>query len=129
MRTLFVSLSRPSDSMDYNGKHMPLEATCLTETQPREIIVKLSKPNVLSKRALGREYEVSGGAIRKVMETMRIKEEPPTDDEIQPKIETFVGSESATDVKGFEALLSSTSTTNCFAPMFKRKFGQMYDEP
>ena len=54
------------------------------------------------------------------METMRIEGEPPIDGEIQP-METFVEFESATDFKGFEALLSSTSNTNCFAPMFKQK--------
>ena len=53
------------------------------------------------------------------METMQI-EEPPIDEEIQP-IKTVVESKSATDFKGFEALLSLTSTTNCFARMFKRK--------
>ena len=82
-------------------------------------IAKLSKPNALSKWALGRGYEVNEGAIHRVMETMRI-EEPLIDDKIQP-IETFVEYESATDFKGFEALLSLTSTTNCFAPMFKQK--------
>ena len=83
-------------------------------------IVKLSKPNALSKRAFEQKYEVSEGAIQKVMEMMRIEEEPPIDDEIQP-IETFVEYESATGFKGFEALLFLTSTTNYFAPMFKRK--------
>ena len=38
-------------------------------------------------------------------------------------IQTFVKFESATDFKGFELYiaLSSTSTMNCFASMFKRK--------
>ena len=51
-----------------------------------------------------------------------IEDETPIDDEIQP-IETFVESESATDFKSFEALHNtvSTSTTNCFAPMFRQK--------
>ena len=99
---------------------MKLEATRLTRAQQCEIIAKLSKPNAPSKRVLGQEYEVNEGAIQKVMETMRIEEEPPMDDKIQPT-EIPVESESATDFKGFEALLSSTSTTNCFAPMFKHK--------
>ena len=99
---------------------MKLEATCLTEAQRCEIVAKLSKPNAPSKWALGQEYEVGEGAIWKVMETMRIEEEPPIDDEIQP-IETFVESKCATDFKGFEALLSLTSTTTYFAPMFKWK--------
>ena len=54
------------------------------------------------------------------METMQIQEESFIEDEIQP-LETFVESKSATDFKSFETLLSSTSTTKCFAPMFKRK--------
>ena len=73
---------------------MKLEATRLTKAQRCEIITKLSKLNALSKQALGREYEDSEGVIEKVMEAMRIEEEPPIDDEIQP-IETFVESESA----------------------------------
>ena len=99
---------------------MKLEATRLTKAQQCETIAKLSKPNAPSKHAPGREYEVNEGAIQKLMETMRIEEEPPIDDEIQP-IETFVESESATDFKGFEAIMFSTSMTNCFAPMFKWK--------
>jgi hypothetical protein len=99
---------------------MKLEATRLTEAQRCEIIVKLSKLNAVSKRALGREYEVCEGVIRKVIKTMRVEEEPPIDDKIQP-IETFVECESDTDFKGFEALLSLTSTTNCFALIFKWK--------
>ena len=54
------------------------------------------------------------------METMWIEEEPLIDHKIQP-IETFVEYESATDFKGFEALLSLKSTTNCFALVFKQK--------
>ena len=100
---------------------MKLEANRLTKTQRCEIIAKLSKLNAPSKQVLGREYEVTEGAIRKVMETTRIEEEPPIDDEIQP-IKAFVESESATGFKGFKALLSlTTSTTNYFAPRFKRK--------
>ena len=99
---------------------MKLEAIHLIEAQRCEIITKLSKLNVPSKWVLGREYEVDEGAIQKVVETMRIEEEPPIDDEIEP-IKTFAESKSATNFKGFEALLFLTSTTNCFAPKFKRK--------
>jgi hypothetical protein len=42
-----------------NGKH-------LNEHQRCEIISKLSKTNVLNKRVLAREYNVSESAIRKV---------------------------------------------------------------
>ena len=79
MCALLISLSRPFDSMNHNGKQMKLEATRLTEAQRCEIIPKLSKLNVSSKRVLGREYEVSEGAIQKVMETMRIEELPIED--------------------------------------------------
>ena len=51
---------------------------------------------------------------------LRIEEEPHVNDEIQP-IEKFVESKYVNDFQGFGALhnMSSTSTTNCFAPMFK----------
>ena len=45
---------------------MKLKITHSTEAQRCENIAKLSKPNAPSKQALGREYEVSEGAIRKV---------------------------------------------------------------
>jgi hypothetical protein len=45
---------------------MKLEAIRLTKAQQCEIIAKLSKPNTLSKRALGQEYKVSEGTILKV---------------------------------------------------------------
>ncbi len=38
----------------------------LNESQQCEIIVKLSKTDAPSKRAIAREYDVSEGAIRKV---------------------------------------------------------------
>ena len=106
---------------------MKLEATLLTKAQWCEIVTKLSKPNALSKWVLGWEYEVNEGAIQKVMETMRIEEEPPIDDENQP-IKTFDESKSATDFKGFKVVLSLTSTTNYFALIVQIKAGQMYDE-
>ena len=61
VRTLLVSLSRPSYSFIHNGKQMKHEATRLTEAQRCKIIAKLSKlnelskPNESSKRELGRE--------------------------------------------------------------------------
>ena len=68
----------------------------------------------------GRSMESVKVPFGNFMETLRIEEEPPIDDEIQ-SIGTFVEFGSATDFKGFEALLSVTLTTNCFATMFKRK--------
>ena len=50
------------------GKMDEPEVIRLTEAQRREIVAKLSKPNAPSKRALGREYEVSEGAIHKIPE-------------------------------------------------------------
>ena len=61
---------------------MKLEGTRLIEAQQCGIVVKLSKPNVPRKQALGREYEVGDGAIRMVMKPMWIEEEPPIDDKI-----------------------------------------------
>ena len=57
-----------------------------------------------------------------VLQTMRIEEPPPINDEIQP-IKTFVEYESAINSKALKLYitLSSTSTTNCFALMFKWK--------
>ena len=107
---------------------MKLGATRLTKAQRCEIIAKLSQPNASRKRALRREYEVSEGAIWRVMETMRI-EEPPINDEIQP-IETFVESEIAIDLKGFEALhitvLDIDNQLLCFD--VQTEVRQIYDE-
>ena len=60
--------------------------------------------------------------VDEVLETMRIEEEKPIDDEIQP-IKTFFEFESAIDFKALKlyTTLSLTSSTKCFAPMFKRK--------
>ena len=115
--------------MNRNGKWMKHEATPLTEAHWCKIIAKLSKLNVPSKCALGREYEVSEGAIRKVLETMQIEEEPPINDEIQPS-ETFVESESATDFKGFEALHSGVIDIDnqLLCSYVHTEAGQMYDE-
>ena len=49
--TLLISLYRPFDLMNDNGKRMKLEATRLTEAQRCEIIAELSKLNASSKRA------------------------------------------------------------------------------
>ena len=65
-----------------NGKRMKREAIRLTKDHRCEIIAKLSKLNALSKWGLGWEYEVSEGAIWKVLETMRIEKEPHVDDKI-----------------------------------------------
>ena len=95
--------------MNRNGKQMKLEATHLTEAHRCEIIAKLSKLNVSSKRATfddanNKNYcVVMLEGVDEVLETMRTEEEPPIGDEIQP-IETFAAFESATDFKGFGAL-------------------------
>ena len=96
MRTLLILLSRPSDSMNRNREQMKPEATRLTEAQRCGINAKLSKPNVLSKSntkskravfddANNKEYcVVMLEDIDEVLEMMRIEEEPPLHDEIQP---------------------------------------------
>ena len=60
---------------------------------------------------------------------MRIEEEPPINDEIQPS-ETFVESESTTDFKGFEAPHSTIIDINdqLLCSNAQTEVGQMYDE-
>ena len=115
--------------MDRNGKQMKPEATRLTKAQWCVIIAKLSKPNAPSKRVLGREFEVSKGAIHKVFKMMEIEEELPIDDKIQP-IDTFVEYGMATDFKGFEALhITVVDIDNqllCYD--VQTEVRQMYDE-
>jgi hypothetical protein len=45
---------------------------CLNEHQRCEIILKLSKMNAPSKRALARKYNVSEGTIRKVWDNWEV---------------------------------------------------------
>ena len=67
--------------------------------------------------------------VDEVLETMRVEEEPPIVDEIQP-IETFVESESAIDFKGFEALHNIVLDINdqLLCLNVQTEAGQMYDE-
>ena len=108
---------------------MKLEATRLTEAQRCEIIIKLSKPNAPSKWALGGDYEVSEGAIRKVLKMMRIEEKTPINDEIY-SIKTFAESESATDFKGFKALHNTILNIDnqLLCSDVQTEAGHMYDE-
>ena len=65
--------------MNRNGKRMKLETTCLTEAQRCEIITKVNKLNMPSKRALGQEYEVIEGTIRKAWDNREnILQQNPT---------------------------------------------------
>ena len=52
------------------------------------------------------------------------KKEPPIDDEIKPT-ETLVNYRSATKALKLYTTLSSTLSTNCFTPMFKRKLNNL----
>ena len=108
---------------------MTLVATRLTEAHRCEIIVQLNKPNAPSKRALGQEYEVSEGPIRRVLETMRIEEEPPMNDEIQPS-ETFLNLKVLPTSKAFEALYSIVINIDdqLLCSDVQTEAGQMYDE-
>ena len=127
--------SSHSDSMNCNVKQMKPEATHLTEAQRCEVIAKLSEPNASSKRATFDDADneeccvVMLEDVDEVLETMRIEEESPIDDKIQP-IETFVASESATDFKGFGALHNVVFDIDdqliCYD--VQTEVGQMYDE-
>ena len=67
--------------------------------------------------------------VDEVLEMMRIEEEPPIDDGIQP-IETFAQFESATNFKGFEALhnivLDINDQLRCSD--VQKEVAHMYDE-
>ena len=67
--------------------------------------------------------------IDKVLETMRIEEEPPINDEIQP-IKPFAKFESASAFKGFEALCNTVLDIDnqLLCSDVQTKAGQMYDE-
>ena len=67
--------------------------------------------------------------VDEILETMRIKEEPPIDDAFQP-IETFLEFESATTFKGFEALHNIILDINeqLLLSDVQTEVGQMYDE-
>ena len=81
-------------------------------------------------RALGREYEVGEGAIRKVWGNREniLRRNPVYWDIRWIWTKCYVPTSKALKLSRYIAL-SSTSTTNCFALMFKRaEVGQMYDE-
>ena len=107
--------------MNHNGKWMKPKATCLTEAQRCEIIAKLSRPNAPSKRAQGRDYEVSKGTIRKVWESWG--ERTATKSNLSRHLLNLKMLPNSKALKLYTTL-SSTSTTNCFAPMFKHKLNK-----
>ena len=121
MCTLFISFSRSSNSINRNRILMIHDATHLTESQQCEIITKLSKLNALSKRVLGWEYEANEGANWKIW------------DNRENTLQQIICCESllrhllnlkllpTSKALKLYTSLSSTSRTNCFAPMFKRK--------
>ena len=110
--------------MNPNGKQMKPEAARSTNAQWCEIITKLSKPNVSSRWALGQEYEVNEGAIRKVWDNWEniLQQREP--------IEAFAKLKSATYFKDFEALhnivLDIDNQLHCSD--VQTEAGQMYDE-
>ena len=113
--------------MNRNEKRMKHEATRLTEAQRCESIAKLRKPNAPSKQRTfddaNKEYcVVTLEDVDEDLETMRIEEEPPINEKIE-LFKIFVESEIASTSKALKlsTTMSLTSTTNCFAPMFKRK--------
>ena len=90
---------------------MKHEATLLAEAQQYEICVFMLED------------------INEVLEMMRIEEEPPIDDGIQP-IKTFAKSKSVADFKGFEALYNTTLDINdqLLCSHVQTEVGEMYDE-
>jgi hypothetical protein len=111
--------------MIHNGKRMKHEATHLGEAQRCEIITKLSKPNVLSKRGLGPEYEVNEGAIPKVWDNREnILQRIICCESLSRHLLNMKVLLPSKALKLYTTL-SSTSTTNCFAPMFKRKLSNI----
>ena len=121
---LIVLLSRSSDLMNCNGKRMKPEATCLTEAQRCEIVAKLSKPNAPSKWALGREYEVNEGTIRKVWDNWEnILQRIICCESLSRHLPNRKVLLTSKTLKLYTTL-SLTSTTNCFSSMFKRKLNR-----
>ena len=107
--------------MNCNGKWMKLESTRLIEAQRCEIIAKLSKPNVPSKRVVGREYEVNEGAIQKVRDNREnILQRIICCESLSRHLLNMKVLLTSKALKLYTTL-SSTSLTNCFAPMFKWK--------
>ena len=62
--------------------------------------------------------------VDEVLEAMRIEEEPPANDEIQPT-EKFVEIKGVTDFKGFEGVLDTDDQLLCFDVETEAR--QMYD--
>ena len=107
--------------MNRNGKEMKYEATCLTAPQRCEIIAKLSKLNTRSKRALGLEYEVSEGAIRKVWDNQEnMLQRIICCKSLSRHLLNLKMLPTSKPLKLYTTLFL-TSTTNCFASVFKRK--------
>ena len=67
--------------------------------------------------------------IDEIMETTQSEEEPPIDDEIHLTL-TFVESESATDLKGFETLhnIALDIDDRLLCSNVQSEAGQMYDD-
>jgi hypothetical protein len=101
--------------MNRNKKRMKFEATHLNEAQQCEIIAKLSK------WVLGPEYEINEGAIWKVWNNhVNILQRISCCESLLRyllNLKVLLTSKALM----LYTTLSSTSTTNCFAPMFKRK--------
>ena len=107
MRTLLILLSRPSNSMNCNGKRMKPEAIRLTKAQQCEIATKLSK------RALGQEYEVNEGVIQASNLSMMKSS-------LSRHLLNLKVLQTSKALNLYTAL-SSTLTTNYFALIFKWK--------
>ena len=117
--------------MNRNGKWMKHEAIRLTQDRRCEIIAKLSKPNAPSKRALfdganNEEYcVVMLEAFMKFWKRCELKKDHllMTKSNLSRHLLNLIVLQTSKVLKLYTTL-SSTSTTNCFAPMFKRKLNK-----
>ena len=128
MRTLLISFSKPFDSMKRDRKRWKLEITQLIKAQQCEIIAKLSKSNASSKWATfndanNEEYcVVMMRTLTKLWKQCELKKNhlSMTKSNLSRHLVNLKVLPTSKALKLYTSL-SSTSKTNCFAPMFKRK--------
>ena len=121
--------------MNRNGKQMKQEATHLTGAQRCEIIAKLSKPNVLSKRCWGGSMKSMKALSRKSRTIRRTYYNEQRQCLMLLNWKCFLplicwpiyrDKRLSLRVLKLYITLSSTSTTNNFALTFKWKLDKMY---
>ena len=127
MHTLLISFSKPFDSTNHNRKRMKPKITHLIEAQQCEIIAMLSKPNAPSKWATfydanNEEYcVVMMRTLMKFWKRCELKNHlSMMKCSLSRHLMNLKVLPTAKALKLYTSL-SSTSKTNCFAPMVKRK--------